>query len=72
MSCDQDVGAGQVRLTVRDDGSGFDVAETRAGGAAGKSFGLLGMAERASLGGGRIEIRSSAQGTEIRASLPLA
>lgn len=55
---------GEIRIRVTDDGSGFD--PSRPGG----GFGLLGMRERVKLTGGRIEIRSSEQGTTITAALP--
>jgi signal transduction histidine kinase len=54
-----------VRLTVVDDGCGFDTA-TRSSG-----FGLLGMQERVELLGGTLEIESSpGNGTTIKAGLP--
>ncbi len=54
-------------LTMRDDGAGFDgAAKSRT------SLGLLGMQERASLVGGRLEIETRAgKGTRIEAILPL-
>lgn len=55
-------------LRVRDDGLGFDLA------AAGqrRSFGLLGMRERAIALGGRVDITSApGQGTTIEVSIPL-
>lgn len=61
-----------VRLTIRDDGIGFnpDLIQPQASGKV--SFGLLGMKERVELLGGRIEIKSQpAQGTTIEAWLPL-
>ncbi|MCW7536551.1 histidine kinase [Aquabacterium sp. A7-Y] len=45
-------------MTVADDGCGFDVRQTLAGGISERNFGLYGMAERAELGGGRIRWRS--------------
>jgi PAS domain S-box-containing protein len=58
---------GSLRVRIRDDGRGFDVArETR-------GFGLRGMRERVELLDGRLEISSgSSSGTEIVAALPLA
>ena len=64
--------AGFLHLTVRDDGIGFDVDRTRrlAGGA---SMGLMGMEERVSLMGGRMELKSAPrQGTEVHAWFSLA
>jgi two-component system, NarL family, sensor histidine kinase UhpB len=55
-----------VELRVRDDGSGFDPLATRAGG-----LGLDGMAERARLAGGVLDLRSSrGTGTELTLRLP--
>jgi signal transduction histidine kinase len=55
-----------VRVTVRDDGHGFDpVAQTN-------GFGLAGMHERAELLHGRLEIESSSgHGTTIKAMFPV-
>jgi len=62
--------AGEVQLSVRDDGTGFDVAAifdaSRTGG-----FGLIGMQERVRQLGGRLAIHSApGRGTEVRASFP--
>jgi two-component system sensor histidine kinase UhpB len=46
--------AQQVRVTVTDDGSGFDPNRLRDGGS-----GLAGMRERAMLAGGRLEVRTT-------------
>jgi PAS domain S-box-containing protein len=55
-------------LEVRDNGCGFDMAAA----AEKKSFGLLGMRERALALGGELEIRSTqAQGTLIRVTIPI-
>jgi two-component system sensor histidine kinase UhpB len=63
---------GQLQLTVRDDGRGFDATAARARAATGGSQGLLGMQERAGLVGGELEIDSApGHGTTLRASLPL-
>jgi signal transduction histidine kinase len=56
---------GRLELRVRDDGEGFDpVAMARAGGseAAGGGLGLSGMAERARLAGGELDVRSAPGG----------
>ena len=42
---------GALRLSVRDDGRGFDVAAALANAARGQSLGLLSMQERAELAG---------------------
>jgi signal transduction histidine kinase len=56
---------GNVRLTVSDDGKGFDTRTAGAG------FGLLGMHERVELVGGRLTIDSMpGEGTVVRAVLP--
>ena len=55
-----------VELRVRDDGEGFDPLATRAGG-----LGLEGMAERARLAGGALDLRSArGSGTELTLRLP--
>ena len=56
----------ELTVTVRDDGSGFGREARRDGG-----FGLIGMDERVSLVGGRLEIESApGLGTTVRAWLP--
>ena len=57
-----------AELHVRDDGSGFDPAISRAGG---RGLGLEGMAERARLVGGELDVRSApGAGTEVTLRLP--
>jgi two-component system, NarL family, sensor histidine kinase UhpB len=57
---------GGVELRVRDDGDGFDPQDTREGG-----LGLAGMAERARLAGGVLDLRSSrGVGTELTLRVP--
>ena len=59
---------GETRLEIRDNGKGFDVAATRQK----KTFGLLGMRERAKALGGRVEIESAAgSGATIRLMIPV-
>jgi signal transduction histidine kinase len=54
-------------VTISDDGIGFDVERLRPG------FGLVGMAERAELAGGRLDIESTpGAGTTVRARFPVA
>lgn len=60
-------GGDRLRLTVRDDGQGFDRDRALQGTA---SLGLLSMAERANLVGGELTIDSGPEGTEIRAVVP--
>jgi signal transduction histidine kinase len=63
---------GELRLSVRDDGVGFDVAERRADAMRGTSLGLLSMEERATLAGGGLQyISKPGQGTEVRAWFPI-
>lgn len=55
-------------VEVRDDGKGFDSADA----AGKKSFGLLGMRERAAVLGGGINITSAPhQGTVVRVHIPI-
>ena len=60
---------GTARLTVADDGTGFDAGSvalsTRP-----DSFGLRAMRERAEQLGGRLDVDSSPTGTTVRAELP--
>jgi signal transduction histidine kinase/ligand-binding sensor domain-containing protein len=66
--------SGGVRLTVADNGRGFDQPATKASdlpGARRPGFGLNGMAERVRLLGGALTIRSvPEQGTTVEALLP--
>ena len=65
-----DFGEKQFRLTVRDDGAGFDPAKPppTSGG-----FGLVGMKERAAELKGELCIRSEPdKGTEITLTVPLS
>ena len=56
----------QVRLTVADDGKGFDAAGVRSG-----AIGLLGMRERAGLVGGTAVVESKpGHGTVVRVQVP--
>lgn len=62
-----------LRLTVRDDGRGFDAAAARTRAEQGGSLGLLGMHERASLAGGKLTLLSApGRGTEVEAVFPLS
>jgi signal transduction histidine kinase len=58
--------AGTLTGVVRDDGTGFEPGDSHAG------FGLIGMRERAAFAGGSLDVESSADGTEIRFSIPAA
>jgi len=60
-------GADVLHVSVRDNGKGFDPADI----ANRKSFGLLGMSERAIALGGTVEIASSPQqGTVVAVRMP--
>lgn len=62
----------EIRLDVRDDGVGFDVASNRRG-AADRGHGLRGLRERAEELGGRAEIESApGEGTTVSVSFPLS
>jgi signal transduction histidine kinase len=64
--------SGQLALSVRDDGAGFDLEAARRRGAAGASLGLVGMEERSALAGGGLELRSApGQGTVLLATFSL-
>ena len=63
---------GRLALSVRDDGSGFDLDGARRRGAAGASLGLVGMEERVALAGGTLELRSApGQGSVLLATFAL-
>ncbi|MDX6690308.1 MAG: hypothetical protein QOG15_1765 [Solirubrobacteraceae bacterium] len=55
-----------VRVSVQDDGRGFDPADGAEG------FGIVGMRERAELAGGELGIESAPAGTTVRLVLPAA
>jgi PAS domain S-box-containing protein len=62
---------GEVYLTIRDNGIGFDVDAARRRAIEGGSLGILSMEERVLLAGGRIEIESApGHGAEVRVSFP--
>ncbi|MGW0161083.1 GAF domain-containing sensor histidine kinase [Mycobacterium sp. NPDC003323] len=61
-----------ARLEITDDGIGFDTLEHPLGGDDMGGYGLLSMAERAEIVGGRLHIRSRpGSGTTVTASIPL-
>jgi two-component system sensor histidine kinase UhpB len=63
---------GNLHVSVRDDGIGFDVASARASAIDAGRVGLASMAERAALVGGELGIESRAgAGTVVTASLPI-
>ena len=63
------MGPSDVRVTIADDGRGFDlsaVTTRRDGG-----MGVIGMRERAELLGGRLQMTSGPEGTRIEAVIPV-
>jgi two-component system sensor histidine kinase UhpB len=61
-----------LRVSITDDGIGFDIPATRARAADAGRIGLLSMGERAALVGGELEIESSpGSGSVVRATLPI-
>lgn len=71
-SVDVTVNEDILRIEVKDDGVGFDVAEAAARGRTGEAAGLLGMRERAELLGGRLVVSSSkGTGATVLAEIPL-
>ena len=63
---------GFLRLSVKDDGVGFDPVALQRRAPRAVTLGLLGMQERAHAAGGDVEIDSKvSKGTEIRLKLPL-
>ncbi|XTP35989.1 histidine kinase [Mycobacterium sp. TJFP1] len=61
-----------ARLEIADDGIGFDTLEHPLGGDEMGGYGLLSMAERAEIVGGRLNIRSRpGAGTTVTATIPL-
>ncbi|OAI52102.1 hypothetical protein AYO46_06575 [Betaproteobacteria bacterium SCGC AG-212-J23] len=63
---------GELALSVRDDGRGFDVESVRRRAGTAGSLGVLGMEERVALVGGSFELRSlPGKGTVMLATFPL-
>lgn len=63
-----EAGETTLRITVRDDGKGFDAREAKCRARSTASLGLISMAERAKLAGGVLEVNSEAGlGTIVRA-----
>jgi two-component system, NarL family, sensor histidine kinase DegS len=61
-----------VKITIHDNGVGFEVDITQAKASAGNHFGLLGMKERIELLEGRLDIESAkGQGTRISMLVPI-
>lgn len=59
---------GRVQAIIEDNGRGFDPIEARR---AERSVGIHGMAERAELLGGQLNIESNAEGTTVYVEIPL-
>lgn len=63
---------GGLALEVSDNGGGFDVDAATVAVSQGRSLGLIGMRERATLAGGHFELQSlPGKGTRVRAWMPL-
>ena len=63
--------AGDIHLTIEDDGVGFDVRQVMAGRAEQRKYGLFGIQERIMVFGGSSQIESSpGQGTTIYVKIP--
>jgi signal transduction histidine kinase len=61
--------AGQLSLSVRDDGAGVDQAVARAPAIVRARIGLLSMRERAAMAGGTLKVESTlARGTKVSAA----
>ena len=61
----------EIEIVVRDDGKGMDVTNARKGALGGAGLGLLGMEERVSSLGGRLDVTSAdGVGTVVRAFIP--
>jgi signal transduction histidine kinase len=70
ITATQDNGA--LRISVRDDGRGFDLARVEQSYVERNSFGLLNMRERAEIAHGRLEILSKpGRGTSVTLTVPL-
>jgi two-component system sensor histidine kinase DegS len=62
-----------VKITIQDNGIGFDVDYTEARASAGNHFGLMGMRERVELLEGRLDIESAlGEGTRISMLIPIS
>jgi signal transduction histidine kinase len=71
VSVDLRVANGLLRLTIRDDGEGFDLATMRQHARHGASIGLQSLDERARLANGRLVIVTAiGQGTTLTLTLP--
>jgi PAS domain S-box-containing protein len=72
LSVDLSRTGGEVRVTIRDDGAGFNVAAAWERVFRGEGFGLAGMRERVQLFGGQINVESAVgSGTTIVVHFPI-
>ena len=72
VTVDLAYGESEARLTVKDNGTGFDPDMPRPRKKGGGGFGLISMRERARLLGGELRVESKPdRGTVIKATLPL-
>lgn len=63
---------GQVRMTLQDNGQGFDLSSVTAAPDQSRGLGLAGMQERASLAGGQVTVESTpGEGTSVSVVIPL-
>jgi len=63
----------KVRMTLKDDGRGFDPAAVAGSPDPQRGLGLAGMSERASAAGGRVTVVSApGKGTSVRVAVPVA
>ena len=63
---------GELNLSVRDNGTGFDAQEVQQRRSSTGSLGLIGMEERAALVGGKLRITSTpGGGTKVHATIPI-
>lgn len=60
----------RFKMTLRDDGDGFDSAAWLRRSSVGEHFGLLSMRDRLEMAGGRFECRSGEGGTTLFVTLP--
>jgi two-component system, NarL family, sensor histidine kinase UhpB len=61
-----------LRVIIEDDGVGFEPSPGTSNGARGRQVGLIGMAERATLAGGELNIESApGAGTTVYLHIPL-
>ena len=61
-----------IKLSIRDNGQGFDISKAQSSSGTAHGFGLRSMRERTELSGGTFAIESTqAEGTTIRASWPI-